>query len=375
MIFRLGNQSFHNALSLNYGAGDETRTRDINLGKGDEIICRVAKSGNRRQTTSRQPSISNSATSDCEFINPHRLFHGVWLPQWLEERPEVSEKAKKLYAYLTYFAGGKGCAWPSFGLLAEKLHCSRRHVMRLVQELSRHRLITVTNVSNPEHGHCANYYRFLWHPWMQNECDASFVLATSESEPLEALAESPDDCEAGEAPSDIAVTSPLVTLQPPAPGDLSITSPGDIAVAPLVTPMSPKENNKKRTNYRGKVPAISSSTAPSKTFSAAKPPPKALSDTTRIILERRITELRIDIAAASKQGNHLKADRLHGELTAHQAALGFTPDDPPPKPRAPRKEESPDSTAFSDWPSPEEVRKTFNELRRSLGWPIKDENL
>ena len=71
------------------------------------------------------------------FINPHRLFHGVWLPQWLEERPEVSEKAKKLYAYLTYFAGGKGCSWPSFGLLSEKLHCSRRHVMRLVQELSK----------------------------------------------------------------------------------------------------------------------------------------------------------------------------------------------------------------------------------------------
>ena len=95
------------------------------------------------------------------FINPHRLFHGVWLPQWLEERPEVSEKAKKLYAYLTYFAGGKGCSWPSFGLLAEKLHRSRRHVMRLVQELSKLRLITVTNVSNPERGHCANYYRFL----------------------------------------------------------------------------------------------------------------------------------------------------------------------------------------------------------------------
>ena len=73
----------------------------------------------------------------------------MWLPQWLEERSEVSEKAKKLYAYLTYFAGGKGYAWPSFNILAEKLHCSRRHVVRLVQELSAHRLITVINVSNP----------------------------------------------------------------------------------------------------------------------------------------------------------------------------------------------------------------------------------
>jgi hypothetical protein len=100
-----------------------------------------------------------------------------------------------------------------------------------------------------------------------------------------------------------------------------------------------------------------------------------LSDTTKIILERRIAELRMKMAAASKQGNHLKAERLYGELTAHQAALGFTPDDPPPKPKAPRKEESRNLTEFSDWPSPEEVRRTFNELRRSLGWPIKDENL
>jgi hypothetical protein len=156
----------------------------------------------------------------------------VWIPHWLEERPEVSEKAKKLYAYLTYFAGGKGCSWPSFGQLAERLHCSRRHVMRLVQELSAHRLITVTNVSNPERGHCANYYRFLWHPWMQNERDASFVLAAPESEPLEASGESPDNSQAGTPPSDIRVTSPLVTSRSPAPSDISITSPGDIHVTP-----------------------------------------------------------------------------------------------------------------------------------------------
>jgi hypothetical protein len=295
----------------------------------------------------------------------------MWIPQWLEERPEVSEKSKKLYAYLTYFAGGKGCSWPSFGQLAERLHCSRRHVMRLVQELSAHRLITVTNVSNPGRGHCANYYRFLWHPWMQNERDASFVLAAPESEPLEGSGESPDNSQAGTPPSDIRVTSPLVTSRSPAPGDMSITSPGDVHVTPLVTPMSPKENNKKRINYKGKVPVPSSSISLSKASFGASPPPKVLSDTTKIILERRIGELRMEIAAASKQGNHAKADQLHGELTAHQAALGFTPDDPPPKPKAPRKEESHDSTALSGWPSPEEITRTFNELRRSLRWPIK----
>ena len=309
------------------------------------------------------------------FINPHRLFHGVWLPQWLEERPEVSEKAKKLYAYLTYFAGGKGCSWPSFGLLAEKLHCSRRHVMRLVQELSAHRLITVTNVSNPERGHCANYYRFLWHPWMRNERDASFVLAAPESEPLEASAQSPDDCQPDAIPGERRLTSPLVTSRSPAPGEMPITSPGDIAVTTLVTPMSPKENNKKRTNYRGKVTETSSSTGSSKMSSAVSPPPRALSDTTKIMLERRIAELRTEIIADLKRGNHLKADRLHSELTAHQAALGFTPDDPPPTPKAARKEESSDSTPWENWPSPGEVKRTFNELRLSLGWPVKDEIL
>ena len=298
------------------------------------------------------------------------------MPQWLEERPEISEKAKKLFAYLTYFAGGKGYSWPSFALLAEKLHCSRRHVMRLVQELSAHRLITVTNVSNRERGHCANYYRFLWHPWMQNERDASFVLATVESEPLSFLEESSqDNYQVAAIPSDTRVTSPLVTSRSPAPSDMSITSPDDIHVTPLVTPMSPKENNQKRTNYREKVPATSSSTSPSRASALASPPLKALSDTTKIMLERRIDHLRIEITAASKQGNHAKAGQLHSELTTHQSALGFTPDDPPPKPKSPRKEESHDSTALSDWPSPEEVRKTFNELRRSLGWPIKDENL
>jgi hypothetical protein len=83
--------------------------------------------------------------------------------------------------------------------------------MRLVQELSADRLITVTNVRNPKRGHCANYYRFLWHSWMQNERDANFVLAAPESEPLDALGESPDNSQAGEPPGDISVTSPLVT--------------------------------------------------------------------------------------------------------------------------------------------------------------------
>ena len=138
-------------------------------------------------TVSRVGSKEDCHTRDvtppkARFINPHRLFHGVWLPHWLEERPEISEKSKKLYAYLTYFAGGKGYAWPSFNHLAEKLHVSRRYVIKLVQELSAHGLITATSVNNPARGHCTNYYRFLWHPWMQTAEDGDFRMAVREEQ-------------------------------------------------------------------------------------------------------------------------------------------------------------------------------------------------
>jgi hypothetical protein len=128
--------------------------------------------------------------------------------------------------------------------------------------------------------------------------------------------------------------------------------------------MSPKENNRKRANYKGKVPVTSVETV---TFKPAEltvsPPLRDLSDATKIILERRITELRKEIAAAVRKGIHDRAIRLHDELAAHQAKLGFTPDDPPrAAPPLPARKTNEGS---SDWPSPEEVSATFNELRRS----------
>jgi hypothetical protein len=159
--------------------------------------------------------------------------------------------------------------------------------------------------------------------------------------------------------------------QTSSPSELEDTSPGEPQITPLVIPSSPKENNKKRINYRGNVPATTSSTSPSKVHSTASPPPKILSDTTKIVLERRVAELRREIATASKRGYHDRAEQLHAELVEHQTKLGFTPDDPPPKLKASRQEEFGEPAALSDWLSPEEVRATFNEARRSVGWPIK----
>jgi len=305
--------------------------------------------------------------SSSRFINPHRLFHGVWIPQWLEERPEVSEKAKKLYAYLTYFAGNKGYAWPSFRVLSEKLHCSRRHVVRIVQELSAHGLIEVTNVSNPTRGHCSNYYRFLAHPWMQTKADAGFVMEAEE------CAGSPFDGEsaASATPDDVYVTSPLVTSRSLPPGDNFVTSSSDIGVTPLVTPMSPIEESKKKRLKRGRESCRSLDIGHAKAASlTASPPPKVLSDTSKIVLERRIAELRKDIAAAVKRGDHAKAKRLHAELVQHQSALGFTPDELPRQAKAGREGESLQPASVAEWPTPEEVKATFNALRRAAGLPI-----
>jgi hypothetical protein len=95
-----------------------------------------------------------------------------------------------------------------------------------------------------------------------------------------------------------------------------------------------------------------------------------LSDTTKIVLERRIGELRKEITTATRKGLHDRAVQLHTELAAHQTKLGFTPDDPPRDPPPPsRKTNEPELSA--DSPSAEEVSATFNELRRSMGLPIK----
>jgi hypothetical protein len=295
--------------------------------------------------------------STSRYINPHRLFHGVWLPQWLEELPEVSDKAKKLYAYLTYFAGGKGYAWPSFNHLAAKLHISRRYVIKLVKELSDHRLIAVTSVNIPTKGHCTNHYRFLWHPWMQTIEDGDFRMVVREEKPPFRTAKSRPSIA---PPGEQQITSP---------SELEDTSPGEPQITALVIPSSPKENNRKRINNKGKVPlAFSKTVARRPPETTASPPPRDLSDATKIILERRIAELRKEITAAARKGVHERAMRLHGELAAHQAKLGFTPDDPPRgAPPPARKTNEPSS----EWPSPQEVSATFNELRRSMGFPIK----
>ena len=106
-----------------------------------------------------------------KLINPHRLFHDIWIPQWLDERAEISNGAKRLYALLCRFADNKGEAFPSYQTLAERLQKSRRQTIRLIEELCHYNLITITPVRDETRGNRANIYRFLWHPWTQLDQD------------------------------------------------------------------------------------------------------------------------------------------------------------------------------------------------------------
>ena len=174
--------------------------------------------------------------SPGDVFNPHRAFHGVWIPQWLEERSEVSEKAKKLYAYLTFFAGSEGRAWPSYNTLAEKLHISRRYVIQLLHELSGHRLIKITHVSDPRKGNQSNTYEFLWHEWMQHESDRNFSLKVPEEQSPELPPTTPGE----QKITRVDQLPPLVNSSSLAPGEPQFTT--------LVNHSSPKENKEKRIN-------------------------------------------------------------------------------------------------------------------------------
>lgn len=181
-----------------------------------------------------ESAMSNSPPLRC--INPHRAFYGIWLPEWLKSRSEVSSTAKLLYAELCRFAGSDGVAWPSYHVLARNLCVSRRHVIRLLSELVQHRLVLVTHRRDQAQGNGSNLYRFLWHPWMEENGESS-------SHPSFKPA-----CE----PNGEHANSPLVTpslslaSEGPPPGDIGVTRASDNTVTPLVTKMSPKENHRKR---------------------------------------------------------------------------------------------------------------------------------
>lgn len=97
-----------------------------------------------------------------EYINPYKLFHGSFVPNWLLERKEVSQGAKLCYARLCQYAGKKGTAWPAQETLAAEIGCSDREARRYLKELVTTELIEVEQRGLGK----SNVYHFLGHPWI-----------------------------------------------------------------------------------------------------------------------------------------------------------------------------------------------------------------
>lgn len=96
------------------------------------------------------------------YINPHRLFVGAFLPNWLLKCAEISAEAKLVYARLCQYAGESGEAWPSVAALAEECAINERTMERYLVELKKFGLIESVRRGLG----LTNYYRFLWHPIM-----------------------------------------------------------------------------------------------------------------------------------------------------------------------------------------------------------------
>ena len=100
-------------------------------------------------------------------FNPYGWFDGIWIPNWLYRRNEVSDSAKILYARMVRFTAKGGECRPSQEYLARDLNRSDRHVRRLLEELTNAALIASVRRGSMK----SNVYVFLWHDWMEDEGD------------------------------------------------------------------------------------------------------------------------------------------------------------------------------------------------------------
>ncbi|WP_158551402.1 helix-turn-helix domain-containing protein [Rhodohalobacter sp. SW132] len=92
------------------------------------------------------------------YFNPYRLFHGVFIPDWLLNCESCPSKAKLLYGYLAKRAGKSGDCFPGQKDIAMNLNCSTRHVRTLLDKLVELDLIEIKRVGLNKN----NEYRFIF---------------------------------------------------------------------------------------------------------------------------------------------------------------------------------------------------------------------
>ena len=102
--------------------------------------------------------------SEPEYINPHKLFVGSFIPNWLMGREEISPGVKLCYARLMQYADkDTGVAWPRRDTLAKELGVCTSQVDRYLAELKQAGLVEIRRQGQKK----TNLYRFIRHEWME----------------------------------------------------------------------------------------------------------------------------------------------------------------------------------------------------------------
>jgi len=102
--------------------------------------------------------------TDKEYINPYKIFNGVWLPIGLLERTELSQGAKLCYALLCKYAGENGICYPSQETIAKDIGIKKRQAIRYIRELINNKVIKVEKLGKKQ----TNRYWFLMHAWLED---------------------------------------------------------------------------------------------------------------------------------------------------------------------------------------------------------------
>ena len=97
-------------------------------------------------------------------FNPYKKFNGIFIPDWLAVRREISQGAKIAYGRLLRYAGKDGKCYPSIDKLANDIGVKKRQVAGYLKELKELKLIESIQRGR---GH-SNEYLFLFHDFIES---------------------------------------------------------------------------------------------------------------------------------------------------------------------------------------------------------------
>ena len=88
--------------------------------------------------------------SNAITFNPYQQFHGLFLPNFLARRRELSSDAKLLYAQMVLMMAGNKELHVSFDFISDEIGVSQHLLQSAYDELEKYKLIESTTYSNGE---------------------------------------------------------------------------------------------------------------------------------------------------------------------------------------------------------------------------------